>query len=127
MTEARRQLHKNVESNIEQVLAATTHLPPITKTIQVRRNRHAGFELVSPCPFPTTIIITPRVIFNKKCVMVSLFLYYDIKQKYFLNILKLNSCNISRMSLRRNICFRKLEISIREEIFLKIQFKKFNF
>ena len=47
--EARRQLHKNVESNIEQVLAATPHkaplyghLPPIMKTIQVRRTRHAG-------------------------------------------------------------------------------------
>ena len=47
--EARRQLHKNAASNIEQVLAATPHktptygyLPPITKTIQVRRTRHAG-------------------------------------------------------------------------------------
>ena len=47
--EARRQLHKNVASNIEQVLAAIPtkhqlygHLPPITKTIQVRRTRHAG-------------------------------------------------------------------------------------
>ena len=48
--EARRQLHKNVASNIEQVLAATPHkaliirphLHPITKTIQVRRTRHAG-------------------------------------------------------------------------------------
>ena len=47
--EARRQLHKNAASNLEQVLAATPHktptvchLPPITKTIQVRRNRHAG-------------------------------------------------------------------------------------
>ena len=47
--EARRQLHKNVASNLEQVLAATPtrlqlygHLPPITKTIQVRRTRHAG-------------------------------------------------------------------------------------
>ena len=47
--EARRQLHKNVASNIEQVLAITaqrhqlySHLPPITKTIQVRRTRHAG-------------------------------------------------------------------------------------
>ena len=47
--EARRQLHKNVESNIKQVLATTPHetptirhLPPITKTIQVRRTRHAG-------------------------------------------------------------------------------------
>ena len=47
--EARRQLHKNVASNLEQVLAATSprhqlygHLPPITKTIQVRRTRHAG-------------------------------------------------------------------------------------
>ena len=47
--EARRQLHKNVASNIEQVLAATPtrhqlygHLPPIKKTIQVRRTRHAG-------------------------------------------------------------------------------------
>ena len=46
---ARRQLHKNVASNIEQVLEATpqkhqlySHLPPITKTIQVRRTRHAG-------------------------------------------------------------------------------------
>ena len=47
--EARRQLHKNVASNIEQVLAATPHKAPIirppapiTKTIQVRRTRHAG-------------------------------------------------------------------------------------
>ena len=48
--EARRQLHKNVASNIKQVLAATPptkhqrygHLPPITKTIQVRRARHGG-------------------------------------------------------------------------------------
>ena len=47
--EARRQLHKNSASNLEQVLAATPtrhqlygHLPPITKTIQVRRTRHAG-------------------------------------------------------------------------------------
>ena len=46
---ARRQLHKNVASCIEQVLEAnpTKHqlygqLPPITKTIQVRRTRHAG-------------------------------------------------------------------------------------
>ena len=47
--EARRQLHKNVASNIEQVLAVTPprhqlygRLSPITKTIQVRRTRHAG-------------------------------------------------------------------------------------
>ena len=48
--EARRQLHKNAASNIEQVLEATPHkkhqlyghLPPITKTIQVRRTRHPG-------------------------------------------------------------------------------------
>ena len=66
--EARRQLHKNAACNLEQVLAATDgnytrmlrailnkswrqhptrhqlygHLPPITKTIQVRRTRHAG-------------------------------------------------------------------------------------
>ena len=40
---ARQQLHKNAVSNIEQVLEATPtkhqlygHLPPITKTIQVR-------------------------------------------------------------------------------------------
>ncbi len=39
--EARRQLHKNAASNLEQVLAATP-LSPITKTIQVRRTRHAG-------------------------------------------------------------------------------------
>ena len=52
--EARRQLHKNIASNIEQVLAPTPykhqhptrhqlygHLPPITKTIQVRRTTHA--------------------------------------------------------------------------------------
>ena len=46
---ARRQLHKNAVSNIEQVLEATPtkhqlygHLPPIMKTIQVRRTRHAG-------------------------------------------------------------------------------------
>ena len=44
-----RQLHKNVKSNIEQVLATTPtrrqlygHLPPIKKTMQVRRARHAG-------------------------------------------------------------------------------------
>ena len=42
------QLHKNVASNTEQALAATPHkaptirpLPPIMKTIQVRRTRHA--------------------------------------------------------------------------------------
>ena len=47
--EARRQLHKNAASNIEQVLAATPHkaptIPPpasITKTIQVRLTRHVG-------------------------------------------------------------------------------------
>ena len=47
--EARQQLHKNAASNIEYVLAATPtknqlygHLPSITKTIQVRRTRHAG-------------------------------------------------------------------------------------
>ena len=47
--EARRQLNKNAASNIEQVLAATPHKAPtirppvsITKTIQVRRTRHAG-------------------------------------------------------------------------------------
>ena len=47
--EARRQLHKYVASNIEQFLAATLprhqrygYLPPIMKTIQVRRTRHAG-------------------------------------------------------------------------------------
>ena len=47
--ETRRKLHKNVESSIKQVLATTPHelqlyghLPPITKTIQVRRTRHAG-------------------------------------------------------------------------------------
>ena len=46
--EARRQLHKNVASNIEHVLAATPQKaptirppPPITKTIQVRRTRLA--------------------------------------------------------------------------------------
>ena len=44
--EARRQLHKNVVSNIEQVLGATPHKAPnirlpITKTIQVRWTRHA--------------------------------------------------------------------------------------
>ena len=47
--EAGRQLHKNVASNIEQVLEATLHkaqtmrLPAShTKTIQVRRTTHAG-------------------------------------------------------------------------------------
>ena len=45
--EVRRQLHKNAASNVEQVLAATPHKtptirPPITKTIKVRRTRHAG-------------------------------------------------------------------------------------
>ena len=41
-----RQLHKNAASNIEEVLEATPqlygHLPSITKTIKVRRTRHAG-------------------------------------------------------------------------------------
>ena len=48
-TLTRRKLHKNVESSIEQVLATTPHETPtirtpapITKTIQVRRTRHAG-------------------------------------------------------------------------------------
>ena len=47
--EARWQLHKNAACNPEQVLAATPHKTPtvrspapITKTIQVRRTRHAG-------------------------------------------------------------------------------------
>ena len=45
--EVRQQLHKNVASNIEQVLTATPHKaptirPPITKTIQARQTRHAG-------------------------------------------------------------------------------------
>ena len=46
---ARRQLQNNAASNTEQVQEATPpkhqlygHLPPITKTIQVRRTRHAG-------------------------------------------------------------------------------------
>ena len=38
------QLHKNDVGNIEQVLEATPHktAPPITKTVKVRRTRHAG-------------------------------------------------------------------------------------
>ena len=48
--ETRWQLHKNAACNPEQVLAAThpqdtnctATCPPITKTIQVRRTRHAG-------------------------------------------------------------------------------------
>ena len=47
--EARRQLHENAASNIEQSWRQHPtshqlygHLPPITKTIQVRRTRHAG-------------------------------------------------------------------------------------
>ena len=47
--EARRQLHKNAACNLEQVLRQHPtrpqlygHLHPITKTIQVRRTRHAG-------------------------------------------------------------------------------------
>ena len=47
--EARQQLHKNATCNLEQVLAATPHKTPtvrppapITKTIQLRRTRHAG-------------------------------------------------------------------------------------
>ena len=46
---ARRQLRMNAASNIEQVLEAHPtkhqlygHLPPMTKTIQVRRTRNAG-------------------------------------------------------------------------------------
>ena len=43
--EARRQLHKNSASNIEQVLAATPHKTPTVRppaSHQVRRTRHAG-------------------------------------------------------------------------------------
>ena len=47
--EARRQLHKNAASNLEQSWRQHPtrhqlydHLPPITKTIRVRRTRHAG-------------------------------------------------------------------------------------
>ena len=46
--EARRRLHKNVASNNKSWQQHSTkhqlygHLPPITKTIQVRRIRHAG-------------------------------------------------------------------------------------
>ena len=41
---ARRQLYKNAASNIEQVLEHQLygHLPPITKTFQVRPTRYAG-------------------------------------------------------------------------------------
>ena len=49
LTLTKRQLHKNAAGNIEQVLRQHPtrhqlygHLPPITKTIQVRRTRHAG-------------------------------------------------------------------------------------
>ena len=43
-----RQLHRNAMSNIEQVLKAASHKTaavrlPITKAIQVRRTRHAGY------------------------------------------------------------------------------------
>ena len=48
-SEIKNKLHKNVESSIKQVLGQHPtrlqlygHLPPITKTIQVRRTRHAG-------------------------------------------------------------------------------------
>ena len=44
-----RQLHKNAASNIEQVLEEHPtkqqlygHLPPITKTIKVKRTKHVG-------------------------------------------------------------------------------------
>ena len=47
--ETRRQLHKNVESNIEQVLVTTPHKTPTIRPLashhenyQVRRTRHAG-------------------------------------------------------------------------------------
>ena len=44
---ARRELHKNATSYIEQILEATSkqiyrHLPPISKTIQLRWKRHVG-------------------------------------------------------------------------------------
>ena len=48
-TLTKRQLHKNASCNLKQVLRQHPtrhqlygHLPPITKTIQVRRTRHAG-------------------------------------------------------------------------------------
>ena len=46
---ARRELHKNASSYIEQILETTSHnqqlydhLPPISKNIQIRRTRHMG-------------------------------------------------------------------------------------
>ena len=52
--EARRQLHKNVASNIKESWRQHPtkhqlygHLPPITKTIQVIRTRHAGHSWMS--------------------------------------------------------------------------------
>ena len=37
-----RKIPKNAASNTEQVLEAAAEKPPITKTIQVKRTRHAG-------------------------------------------------------------------------------------
>ena len=53
--EARRQLHKNAASNLEQVLAATPHKTPTvrpptsySKTIQVRRTRQQLYGYLPP-------------------------------------------------------------------------------
>ena len=67
--EARRQLHKNAASNLEQVLAATPHkddqlyghLPPVTKTIQARRTRYAGHSWRSRDELISDVLLwTPR-------------------------------------------------------------------
>ena len=42
-----RLLHKNAASNVERVLEAAPHKPPIPKAIQVRRTRHEGHCLRS--------------------------------------------------------------------------------
>ena len=86
--EARRQFHKHVASNIEQVKAATPyksplygHLPPITKTIQVRRTRHAGHccrswdELISD-----VLLWTPT--YSRVKIMRWLTNFYDFRFKW---------------------------------------------
>ena len=61
--EARRQLHKNVASNTEQVLAATPNKvptirpPAITKTVQVWRTRPAGHSWRSRDEFITDVLL----------------------------------------------------------------------
>ena len=79
----RRKLHKNVESSIEQVLATTPHETPtirtpapITKTIQVRRARHAGHCWRSKDELISDVLLWTPTYLYKFSQMLCIFLLY---------------------------------------------------